>query len=159
MIYFLGLLGMKLCVFALFQLLPVLGWVGDWALRWTEGREWVQITFVMLVFPLIMNAAQYYIIDSFIKDPAATYDAVEQGEGAEGESEGLIGAAAGGQRDLGEGEGEEGPDVGEDGEGGRKGQGMVEPNPTPLPAYGQAERPGNSRTGPSGGDVDEDDKL
>jgi hypothetical protein len=74
LLYFLGLFAMKLCVFLLFVLLPWLGWVGDWALRWTEGREWVQITFVMLVFPLVMNAAQYWIIDSFIKDPAAEYD-------------------------------------------------------------------------------------
>lgn len=28
----------------------------------------MQITFVMFVFPLIMNALQYWIIDSFIKD-------------------------------------------------------------------------------------------
>lgn len=70
LIYFLGLLGMKLCVFFLFAILPWIAWVGDWALRWTEGNEAVQITFVMFVFPLIMNGIQYYIIDSFIKDPA-----------------------------------------------------------------------------------------
>lgn len=69
-IYFLGLFGMKLCVFILFQLLPWLGWVGDWALRWTEGNEAMQIAFVMLIFPLVMNGLQYYIIDSFIKDTA-----------------------------------------------------------------------------------------
>ncbi len=28
----------------------------------------MQILFVMLIFPLIMNAAQYWIIDNFIKD-------------------------------------------------------------------------------------------
>ena len=43
--------------------------IGDWALRWTEGNEAVQIFFVMLLFPVIMNAAQYYIIDTFIKKP------------------------------------------------------------------------------------------
>ncbi|KAJ9648716.1 hypothetical protein H2201_004687 [Coniosporium apollinis] len=69
-IYFLGLFGMKLCVFAIFQLLPWIAWIGDWALRWTEGNEALQITFVMFVFPLIMNGLQYYIIDGFIKDPA-----------------------------------------------------------------------------------------
>ncbi|KAF2478177.1 uncharacterized protein BDR25DRAFT_250806 [Lindgomyces ingoldianus] len=70
-IYFLGLFGMKLCVFIIFQLLPWIAWVGDWALRWTEGNEAIQITFVMFVFPLIMNAIQYWIIDGFIKDPAS----------------------------------------------------------------------------------------
>jgi hypothetical protein len=62
---------MKLCVFFLFQLLPWIAWVGDWALRWTEGNEAIQITFVMFIFPLIMNALQYWIIDGFIKDPAS----------------------------------------------------------------------------------------
>ncbi|KAI9843816.1 MAG: hypothetical protein M1837_006076 [Sclerophora amabilis] len=67
-IYFLGLLGMKLCVLFIFTLLPWISHVGDWALRWTEGDKALQVVFVMLLFPLIMNALQYYIIDSFIKD-------------------------------------------------------------------------------------------
>lgn len=67
-IYFLGLLGMKACVFFIFQICPWIIRVGDWALRWTEGDEMVQVFFVMLFFPVVMNALQYYIIDSFIKD-------------------------------------------------------------------------------------------
>lgn len=83
---------MKLCVLLIFALLPWIAWVGDWvshyiyphfkhtvpltkmakALRWTEGSEALQITFVMFVFPVIMNAIQYYIIDSFIKDKSAS---------------------------------------------------------------------------------------
>ena len=59
---------MKLCVFFIFKLCPWIIEVGDWALRWTEGDERVQVFFVMLFFPLVMNALQYYIIDSFIKD-------------------------------------------------------------------------------------------
>ena len=58
---------MKAFVYFLFAILPWLANVGDWALRWTEGNEKIQIFFVMLFFPLIMNAMQYYIIDSFIK--------------------------------------------------------------------------------------------
>lgn len=50
---------MKACVFFIFQLLPWIAWVGDWALRWTEGSEALQIAFVMFVFPVIMNALQY----------------------------------------------------------------------------------------------------
>lgn len=42
--------------------------MGDWALKWTEGNEKVQVFFVMLFFPVVMNALQYYIIDGFIKD-------------------------------------------------------------------------------------------
>ncbi|PSS03616.1 Vaculolar membrane protein-domain-containing protein, partial [Coniella lustricola] len=67
-IYFLGLFGMKFCVLVIFLVFPWISRVGDWALRWTEGNEKIQIVFVMMLFPLIMNALQYYIIDSFIKN-------------------------------------------------------------------------------------------
>lgn len=67
-IYFLGLVGMKFCVFVIFQICPWIEQVGDWALKWTEGNETVQVFFVMLFFPVVMNALQYYIIDGFIKD-------------------------------------------------------------------------------------------
>jgi hypothetical protein len=66
-IYFIGLLGMKVCVFFLIQLFPFIVKVGDWALQWTEGNTALQIIFVMLLFPVTMNAIQYYIIDIFIK--------------------------------------------------------------------------------------------
>ena len=59
---------MKFCVLIIFLLLPWISRVGDWALRWTEGNEDLQVFFVMLFFPVIMNATQYYIIDSFIKN-------------------------------------------------------------------------------------------
>lgn len=59
---------MKIFVLFLFAALPWLGWVGDWALRWTEGSETLQIAFVMFVFPVAMNAIQYYVIDGFIKE-------------------------------------------------------------------------------------------
>ncbi|KAF4444263.1 vacuolar membrane [Fusarium albosuccineum] len=66
-IYFCGLFGMKVCVLIIFIMMPWISKVGDWALGWTEGNEKLQIAFVMMIFPLIMNALQYYIIDSFIK--------------------------------------------------------------------------------------------
>ncbi|TQS36430.1 hypothetical protein Golomagni_03122 [Golovinomyces magnicellulatus] len=68
LIYFLGLFAMKICVLLIFIIFPWISRVGDWALKWTEGDEALQLIFVMLVFPLIMNATQYYIIDGFIKD-------------------------------------------------------------------------------------------
>ncbi|KAH8725522.1 vacuolar membrane protein-domain-containing protein [Phaeosphaeriaceae sp. PMI808] len=86
-IYFLGLLLMKLCVLAIFAFLPWIAWVGDWALRWTEGNTAVQITFVMFIFPLIMNALQYWIIDNFIKDPENGGEGGYEGVGEEDESE------------------------------------------------------------------------
>ncbi|PGH00814.1 hypothetical protein GX51_05591 [Blastomyces parvus] len=69
MIYFCGLLCMKACVVVLIHMLPFIVKIGDWALRWTEGNTAIQIFFVMLLFPVIMNAVQYYIIDIFIKKP------------------------------------------------------------------------------------------
>lgn len=59
---------MKLFVFFLFMAMPFLPWIGDWALRWTEGNEALQIVFAMFLFPLAMNAVQYWIIDNFIMD-------------------------------------------------------------------------------------------
>lgn len=67
LLYFISLLWMKICVFFVIQMLPFIVKVGDWALRWTEGNAAIQIIFVMLLFPVIMNAIQYYIIDTFIK--------------------------------------------------------------------------------------------
>ncbi|KAJ5670186.1 uncharacterized protein N7477_005549 [Penicillium maclennaniae] len=78
-IYFMGLFSMKFCVFFLIQLLPFIIKIGDWALRWTEGNTALQIAFVMLLFPLIMNAIQYYIIDGFIKKPLS-YDLYTSGD-------------------------------------------------------------------------------
>lgn len=79
-IYFAGLVGMKICVFIIFQLCPWIVQVGDWALRWTEGNEALQIAFVMLIFPLVMNGVQYYIIDIFIKGRATADKEAEDGE-------------------------------------------------------------------------------
>ncbi|KAI5363639.1 Putative FKBP-type peptidyl-prolyl cis-trans isomerase domain-containing protein [Septoria linicola] len=68
LIYCIGLSFMKLFVFFLFLAMPFLPWIGDWALRWTEGNEALQIVFAMFLFPLAMNAVQYWIIDNFIMD-------------------------------------------------------------------------------------------
>lgn len=88
MIYFVGLLLMKTCVFFIFELCPWLVIVGDWALKWTEGNEALQIAFVMLIFPLIMNAMQYYIIDTFIKNKPEDDGSAEQTEQHGTEEEG-----------------------------------------------------------------------
>lgn len=75
-----GLMGMKVCVLFIFLLAPWISRVGDWALRWTEGNEALQVIFVMLVFPVIMNAAQYYIIDSFIKNQTPGHELLRDGD-------------------------------------------------------------------------------
>ena len=88
LIYFIGLLGMKACVYFIFKICPWIILVGDWALRWTEGNETLQVIFVMLVFPVIMNALQYYIIDGFIKNqkpPPPPGEVGEEEESRDGE--------------------------------------------------------------------------
>ncbi|KAI0974405.1 vacuolar membrane protein-domain-containing protein [Xylaria arbuscula] len=79
-IYFCGLFGMKICVLLIFLILPWISRVGDWALKWTEGNERLQIVFVMMLFPLIMNALQYYIIDGFIKLKETGHERIPQEE-------------------------------------------------------------------------------
>lgn len=80
-IYFCGLFLMKICVLIIFITMPWISKVGDWALGWTEGNEKLQIAFVMMIFPLIMNGMQYYIIDSFIKKPMSDADAEDDERG------------------------------------------------------------------------------
>ena len=61
LIYFIGLTGMKFSVFLLFSALPWLPWVGDWALKWTQFDERVEIAFALFIFPLFMNAVQSFV--------------------------------------------------------------------------------------------------
>jgi len=37
-------------------------------LSWTQGNDALQITFALFIFPLAMNAVQYWVIDNFIMD-------------------------------------------------------------------------------------------
>ncbi|EDN07127.1 vacuolar membrane protein [Histoplasma capsulatum] len=102
MIYFFGLLCMKTCVVVLIHMLPFIVKIGDWALRWTEGNTAIQIFFVMLLFPVIMNAVQYYIIDIFIKKPIPVVrcERVPGGDldGIDSDDDGVVGGAGAGGR-------------------------------------------------------------
>ncbi|KAK4984659.1 hypothetical protein LTR50_006450 [Elasticomyces elasticus] len=146
LIYFLGLFGMKLCVFFIFQILPWIAWVGDWALRWTEGNEALQIAFVMFLFPLTMNAIQYYIIDGFIKEKSGQDEGFQQIPTEEDEEEeeddndeSARGDARGASRNSAN------PDADTNGEERKNGKKTVrkirtkeilaEANPTPVPQY------------------------
>jgi hypothetical protein len=99
LIYFLGLLSMKFIVLLIFIFLPWISHIGDWALRWTEGNEKLQVFFVMLFFPVVMNATQYYIIDTFIKGKLegvdggrGVEDAVDSDDEGGNEADGLLAA-------------------------------------------------------------------
>ncbi|KAI9666191.1 MAG: hypothetical protein M1821_004126 [Bathelium mastoideum] len=137
-IYFLGLLGMKFCVYVLFQMLPWLPWVGDWALKWTEGNTALQIVFVMFIFPLVMNAIQYYIVDSFIKEQPSDQSEEDEsgGNGEPGEESEETGRLIVNNENAGEEE----EDISDDEvtKGGAstpsRGRTIKEVNPMPLPA-------------------------
>jgi hypothetical protein len=125
---------MKLCVLAIFAFLPWIAWVGDWALRWTEGNTALQITFVMFVFPLIMNALQYWIIDNFIKetvDADHRYEGV--GEDAEDENESDEEWLE--RQQLRREQGIDGDDDGVDAQAVAGKPGLKEANPTAVPNY------------------------
>lgn len=76
---------MKICVLIIFLMMPWISKVGDWALSWTDGNEKLQIAFVMMIFPLIMNALQYYIIDSFIKKKDNDHERLPSEDPVEGQ--------------------------------------------------------------------------
>ncbi|KAF7900593.1 uncharacterized protein EAF01_007895 [Botrytis porri] len=109
-IYFIGLMGMKICVLIIFLVLPWISRIGDWALRWTEGDEALQVIFVMLIFPVIMNATQYYIIDSFIKNQKPDHELIPD-EDSDSDLEGRDGRYADPSRSVdgiqSEGEGDD----------------------------------------------------
>ncbi|KAI9316039.1 vacuolar membrane protein-domain-containing protein [Dichotomocladium elegans] len=66
---------MKFCVLLLFRFFPVLFDLGNWALRWTRGNYRYQVVFVMFIFPLIMNAIQFWIVDTIVKvNPTLLYN-------------------------------------------------------------------------------------
>ncbi|KAK9468795.1 vacuolar membrane protein-domain-containing protein [Lipomyces arxii] len=67
MIYFLGLSCMKFVVYVMLTVLPFWDSLAGFLLSWTKGHERTEVSFVMLVFPLIMNVFQYYLVDSIIK--------------------------------------------------------------------------------------------
>nr|POE47949.1 fk506-binding protein 2 [Quercus suber] len=141
LIYFIGLVGMKLFVFFLFSALPWLPWVGDWALRWTKGNEALEVTFAMFIFPLAMNGVQYWVIDNFIMEKKGK----DEGKGdyvvvQDDDDEGFHGEAGGSVTDAADED-----DLDKDGP-------LTEVNPTPIPAY-------DSEGGRSGSAKDTDRKL
>ncbi|CAO3632941.1 unnamed protein product [Cunninghamella blakesleeana] len=66
-VYTLSLMIMKVLVVIIFHLCPWLEDFGNWVLGWTSGNYKLQVAFVMLVFPLIMNILQFWIIDNIVK--------------------------------------------------------------------------------------------
>ncbi|OZJ06332.1 hypothetical protein BZG36_00657 [Bifiguratus adelaidae] len=67
-VFILSLVLMKGVVVLLFAICPWLFDFGSWVLQWTMGNYRLQVVFVMLVFPLIMNILQFWIVDTIVKE-------------------------------------------------------------------------------------------
>lgn len=50
-------------------LCPFLVRLAVWMLSWSDSLPGLQVAFVMMIFPLIMNSFQYYVIDNIIQSP------------------------------------------------------------------------------------------
>ncbi|KAM3578461.1 hypothetical protein VKS41_009052 [Umbelopsis sp. WA50703] len=66
-IYIISLVLMKLVVVAIFAICPFLFTFGQWVLEWTMSNYKLQVVFVMLIFPLVMNIIQFWVIDTIVK--------------------------------------------------------------------------------------------
>lgn len=68
-LYLLALVLSKIVLSLVLYFVPFLD---DWAaylISWSTFDERVEIVFVMLVFPTVMNSLQYYVVDSIIQSP------------------------------------------------------------------------------------------
>jgi len=68
-LFMIGLLLMKLTVMITLAIFPFLAFIGNWFLApfLVFGDPKVQVVFVMLIVPLIMNIIQFWLIDHVIK--------------------------------------------------------------------------------------------
>lgn len=69
-LYLIAMCLMKCVLYLFFWWMPFIDDLGQFLISWTGFDARVQVIFVMLVFPLIMNTIQYYLIDSIIQSPA-----------------------------------------------------------------------------------------
>ncbi|CAG8755124.1 5103_t:CDS:2 [Racocetra persica] len=61
------ILFMKIVIVITFSHFPFLFDFGEWFLGWTLYDAKLQVVFVMLVFPLVMNTVQFWLVDQVIK--------------------------------------------------------------------------------------------
>lgn len=67
LIYLLSLSLMKLSIYLIMNYFPILIKLSFWLLSRLDKYPEIQISFVLLIFPLIMNTFQYYVIDNLIQ--------------------------------------------------------------------------------------------
>lgn len=73
-VYVLAMILMKIVLATSFIIFPWLDYIGAFLLKWTDNNPDLQVAFVMLIFPLFMNALQYYLIDNIIESNSFRQD-------------------------------------------------------------------------------------
>lgn len=68
LIFFIALTMMKGVIYLLLYI-PIFAIYADWVLSWSDDFPNLQIVLVMLVFPIMLNCFQYYVVDNLIKFP------------------------------------------------------------------------------------------
>ncbi|CAN6663422.1 hypothetical protein TRVA0_035S00364 [Trichomonascus vanleenenianus] len=68
-LYLIALILMKIMLYAFFWWMPFVDELGQFLISWTDFSPVLQVTFVMMLFPLVMNTLQYYLVDSIIQSP------------------------------------------------------------------------------------------
>lgn len=68
-LYLLSVIVAKFILSIVLYFVPFLDDWGAYLISWTDFDSRVQIAFVMLIFPTVMNSLQYYVIDSIIQSP------------------------------------------------------------------------------------------
>lgn len=69
LVYIVGLVMMKIIVYVALICFPILLKLADWILSVFDKNDDLQLVFVLMVFPLVMNTVQYYLIDNIIQSP------------------------------------------------------------------------------------------
>lgn len=69
-IYLVSLALMKMAIYLILISFPILVRLAVWALSYFDDYPNVQVGFVLLIFPLVMNVFQYYVVDNLIQSKA-----------------------------------------------------------------------------------------
>lgn len=68
-LYMIALILAKVFLYLILYTVPFLDDWGAYLISWTNFDLRVQILFVMFIFPAVMNAVQYYLVDTMIQSP------------------------------------------------------------------------------------------
>ncbi|KAG1459801.1 hypothetical protein G6F56_006081 [Rhizopus delemar] len=74
-IFLLAIILSKICFYEILVLNEDwLSQLGELAISWTDNNPKLQLLFVMLIFPLVMNAIQFWLTDTIIKQNSQIVD-------------------------------------------------------------------------------------